>query len=295
MNFFTSLTPNKMKKNTTTALAMLLVFLYHQPLQAQQLYFDLATGYSLPAAPNLLSATDYNSTADGVNTAKRIRGTGSFGKGVPITASVGYNFNEHLSAELGLGYLVGATIRYREVETHAAYSYKSETTIAGSMFRLSPCLKLTTGTTMLRPYMRMGVVIGAGARLKETFNSTEITDANNDERVRESVFKGGLSLGFTGALGIHYKLDERWSFFAEANLIAQSWAPKKSTLTKAEENGKDVLPTLSTRDKEMEFVNQYTETVTPNENEPQQMLKIYFPFSSAGVQVGLHLLLGNSR
>jgi hypothetical protein len=282
-----------MKKNIFTIIVILTLCHDHQHLQAQKSYFDLSIGYGLPAAPNLMSATDYSSNSDGNYSYKRIKGTGSFGKGASMSSTVGYLFNEHIGAELGVGYLLGSAMRIRESENYTYSSFASEASISGTMLRISPCLRLTAGSHKARPYMRMGVVVGVAAQLKEKYNSKLITDAGTYNRVSETSFKGGLSLGFTGALGAHYKVDERWSVYAEAQLIAQSWAPKKSTLTKAEVNGKDILATMSTRDKEIEFVDEYTSSDPPAENEPTKMLKVFFPFSSAGVQIGLHVLLAN--
>jgi len=65
-------------------------------------------------------------------------------------------------------------------------------------------------------------------------------------------------------------------------------SPKKGELKEASYNGTDMLPNMTTSEKEIEFVKEITYDYEnmPPENDPTQALKIKFPTGSVGLNVG---------
>ena len=280
---------------TTQLVVACFVTLFATNSHAQGIYFNIGGGYGLPAAPNLISTTDDNSTNNGNSTThnyKLVKGGGSFGKGIQLGAIVGYMFTENVGAELGIGYLAGGKSTSKDQSTSSNGTSTYEGTISGSMIRFTPALRFSAGHGNIRPYARTGLVIGVGAKVKTVEKDNE---SNNGVPIlieTEQRFSGGLSLGFACGVGINCKLNKNIGMFAELGVITQSWAPKKSVITKDVENGIDQLPNMTTNDKETEYVTSYTETY-PNTNtaSPSKSLKMNMPFSSAGINVGVHITL----
>lgn len=69
---------------------------------------------------------------------------------------------------------------------------------------------------------------------------------------------------------------------------------KKGTLTKSTVDDVDQMPMLDKIDKEIEFADSYSySTSTPADvNQPDKSTKFYLPFSSIGINIGLHISLG---
>jgi hypothetical protein len=77
------------------------------------------------------------------------------------------------------------------------------------------------------------------------------------------------------------------------NTIIFHTNPTKGTITKYTEDGVDLLPSFDPIDKEIQFVDSYVEddNIQPSITEPAKALKIKFPFSSAGIHIGIKYTL----
>jgi hypothetical protein len=257
---------------------------------SQELYINADAGYGFPAAPYLMAENSTSNTIE-TNTTydyEIVKGSGSFGKGVHAGAIIGYMLTENIGAELGIGYLFGGKI----TSTHDYHgdnnSGTSESTLSAKMLRFIPALKVTVGNGNIKPYMRTGLVIGMAGKIKSNYKTTILETIE-----REGEYTGGISLGFAGALGADFKLNNNIGIFAEIGIITQSWAPKKSEITKLTINGQDRLDDLTTNDREIEYVDSYTFYFENTDmDSPSQELKTYFPFSSVGGNVGIRFTFG---
>ena len=301
--------------------AVIITALFTANVHSQRMYFNAGGGYGLSAAPtniylffdNMLNY-DYSSTNtttyDGTtwsysyaHTNKRIKGNGSFGKGIQAGGTFGYMFTEHIGAELGIGNLLGAGITSKNNYTseyidltnsanNTTNTSSSEETATGKMLRFIPALKITAGNGKAKPYMRTGLVIGVGAKVIDAIKP--ISPPTGGAFAVEAEYSGGIALGFSGGLGVDFKLSSHFGIFAEGGIITQRWAPKKAELTKYTIDGIDYLPTLTTDEKETEFVDSYT-SGSYNSSLPTKQLKIFLPFSSAGINVGVHFSFGGKK
>lgn len=266
------------------------------------LYLNVGGGYGIGIAANSNAASYDHIESSGSNTQKISNGSGSFGKGVQFGATVGFMFSENIGAELNVGYLVGTkstqTINqdnYLMPPFMVSSSYENK--MSGNMFRLTPALKFSVGKDKLKPYMRIGLVIGMAGKIKNeitrsrpSFNGVQIVTE------QESSMTGGVSIGLSAGLGANYKLNDKLGIFAEIAFISQSWAPNKSLLTKYTENGVDQLSSMTTNQKETIYLNSYTEVFGPsNPNVPAQALKTAMPFSSIGLNIGVQLSFGEAE
>jgi outer membrane protein W len=289
-----------MKQTTKMQLSVAIFSTLFATQAYSQLYVSAGGGYGFSMAPNSsFSGTEYTRNPSGtgtVETYKISNGTGSFGRGLQFGATVGYMFSENIGAELNVGYLLGSKITSTDNELkNNGDTYSSTATTSGNMLRLTPALRFSVGKDKLKPYMRVGLVIGVGNKISTTFSSTDFHSSggytNTDQS--EMAVTGGVSMGFAAGVGVKYMFSEKVGIFAELGMISQAWAPSKSVLTKSTTNGVDNLPFLTTSQKETDYSTSYTTSSnTFSPGLPSTALKQYTPFSSIGVNVGVHLSFG---
>lgn len=290
-----------MKQTTKIQLSVAIMStLFATQSYSQGLYVSAGGGYGFSMAPNSsFSATDYTRNPSGLGTVETYKisnGTGSFGRGLQFGATVGYMFSENIGAELNVGYLVGSKITNTDTELkNNGDTYSSTATASGNMLRLTPALRFSVGKDKLKPYMRVGLVIGVGSKIVSTYSSTDFNSSNGKTNIDQSemAVTGGVSMGFAAGIGVNYMFSDKVGIFAELGIISQAWAPSKSVLTKSTSNGADNLPFMTTSQKETDYVNSYTTTSgTFSPGTPSIQLKQYAPFSSVGINVGVHLAFG---
>lgn len=290
-----------MKQTTKIQLSVAIMStLFATQSYSQGLYISAGGGYGFSmASDSSFSAIDHtiNSTGSAtVETYKISNGTGSFGRGLQFGATVGYMFSENIGAELNVGYLVGSKITKTDTELkNNGDTYSSTKTSSGNMLRLTPALRFSVGKDKLKPYMRVGLVIGVGSKIVSTYSSTDFNASNGKTNIDQSemAITGGISMGFAAGIGVNYMFKDKVGIFAELGIISQAWAPSKSVLTKSTSNGADNLPFMTTSQKETDYVNSYTTTSsTFSPGTPSTALKMNTPFSSVGINVGVHLAFG---
>jgi outer membrane protein W len=284
---------------TQFAIVIISIILATKAYGQKGLYLNVGGGYGICIAANSGAASFSEIRRNGSNTYEISNGSGSFGKGVQFGATAGFMFSENIGAELNVGYLVGTKSTYINNDiTRTPDFYLYENKMSGNMLRLTPALKFSVGKDKLKPYMRLGLVIGLAGKIKsvETYSSN-VTPLNLVYvTIAESSMTGGVSLGLSAGLGVNYKLNDKLGIFAEIAFISQSWAPNKSLLTKYTENGVDKLGSMTTNQKETIYLNSYTEVSGANNpSVPAQALKTAMPFSSIGLNIGVQLSIGKSE
>jgi len=204
---------------------------------------------------------------------------GSLGRGIKLEGAIGYMFNDHIGADLSLLYQFGVNYEISKVSTVNPIPQNSPhiTDLRGSMFAITPSAILTTGANKkIVPYIKLGLLIALPhiAKLEE----------NSDIRLdKKTNYYGGVSLGFTGGLGIEYKVNNNVNVYGEVKLNSLSYTPTQSEIVNWDENGRDLLPDMKTTDKKKELVEFITDkTRTDNEE-----LSVSYPFSSLGLNIGV--------
>lgn len=205
----------------------------------------------------------------------------TFGGGLNFGGNLGYMFNKNIGFELGANYLMGTDIKSNSTSYLGDFSNRES---SAKMLQVRPTLVFRAGYDKINPYAKIGMLIGSG----KITSSENGKDASGDtfEEVRE--LSGGSPIGFHAGLGTLYKISEKISLFGELNLTSLEYAPKKMVLTVFTENGVDQLPTQTVSEKEIEFVDSFTDNSLPsNPNEPNKFIKFPFSFSSFGLNVGI--------
>lgn len=264
-----------------------LLLLLNTQLNAQQLYASLGAGYNLPMATqniNQYGLYNYTRFEDGY---REERVNISFGQGFNVQGSIGYLFNRNFGLELGASYLFSSTSKISE--NYEATSFdptplRIDFETSAQMFRLIPTLVLKNEFRNYSLYSKFGVVAGFGDIIFER----EIQNGNEQAIIHQKL-DGGLAWGLSLALGATYAVNEKLDLFAELKLISMSYAPSKGLVTKYIVNDVDELPFLTTEEKEVEFVDEFSidyNDPSPSD-EPTKALKHSLPFSSIGLNIGL--------
>ncbi|MFO7879751.1 MAG: outer membrane beta-barrel protein [Bacteroidota bacterium] len=205
----------------------------------------------------------------------------SYGTGTNIGLSAGYGISENIALNLDLTYIFSNAY---EIEF-----YSENVTHRARMLNITPGIVMSAGYDKFNPYAKAGIVLGIGKIIIET----EADNTYNEYYSKEEL-TGGLALGINGALGIEYSISEMFQIFAEASITSLSWAPEKAEYVTYETNGVDYLPNMTTSEKEVNFVNEYEEEYGMDDDdpdEPEKRLKNNYPFSNAGLRLGIKISL----
>lgn len=237
-------------------------------------YVSVQGGYNLPiAGQTLMVDEDFTGASDSYDDVM-----GTFGKGANFGVGLGYMLTPNLGAELGFNYLLGAEYTATSRSSLANVTQK----MRGNMVQISPSVVLRTNQSgPLNHYVKAGLLIGVGSKVTEEWNATSGTNY----AFSKEEYTGNASLGFTGAVGLDYAVNNRISLFGEIKGNALTYKPKESEYVQASINGVDQLPNMTTRDRYTVYLDSYVDDGTANEADQQS--RISMPFSSIGVNVGL--------
>lgn len=259
---------------------------------SQKVYFNFAIGNNYNAASgfrisentDIITSNITGNYITGVN--NNLKETISFGEGFQFGGTIGYMPSKILSFELSINFLKGNEYEDKYTERHEFYSDVYTQKYRSQMLRFSPTIRLSTGNSWIKPYLKTGLVIGVGSKI----NVEELYVLEQMTQETEFEFKGGISIGYAAGIGINIETDKRIGFFSEINIITQSWAPERLSYTKFKQNYIDVLELVPVNVRETVFVDSYSSDVpTSNTISPSEKLKTYFPFSSIGWNIGIYL------
>lgn len=251
---------------------------------AQDLFFKFNAGYGLAMNAQNLGYFDFFNSTDGTNSYSEEQVKVSLSKGLNFGGAIGVMFNENIGAELGLSYLLGGVSNAKQTYIGG----ETDLSISSNMLRIKPSIIISANEENLTPYAKFGLIIGSGSILYE-YNDND----GGDITLINIKLDGGLALGLTSAVGAKFNLSDQLSIFCELNAISLSHAPSKGLMTEASFNGIDMLPNLTTSEKEIEFVDTYTINWNspPADSQPSKELKQMMPFSSFGINIGVKFSL----
>ncbi|HTX87685.1 MAG TPA: outer membrane beta-barrel protein [Bacteroidales bacterium] len=212
----------------------------------------------------------------------------ALGDGFNVSLAGGYMFNKHLGVELGVKDFFGLNKKTTYTSNQTTGTVSDVVKTHGMIFQVIPAFVLRAGFEKFDPYARFGLIIGAVPRVymteTEMFYGSESPDLNTENYT--GVYKGGVAVGFTAAVGVNFKITDHISLFSEFDCNGINYSPKKYILTKDELNGVDQLPNLSMSEKETDFVKKY-DALQTSTDEPAKHLKISMPFSNVELNVGM--------
>lgn len=247
---------------------------------------ELNAGYGMSMASQEIG---YNSTSsfNGTNwsgTDEVVKG--SYGAGLNFGLNLGYMLNENLGFGLNASMLSGQKIESTYTYTETGYNSESVSTFQGKMTRITPNIILSVGDGNIKPYAKLGIALGVGSKI--TYNDN-YSNSDGDREIYAFELDQGMAFGTYGELGVGIGINDNIALNVSLNGYNMNWAPQHGIITEYTVNGVDVLPQLTTSDKEVEFVDEisYNSSNTPSEGQPDQDLKMYHPFSSLGLNIGI--------
>jgi opacity protein-like surface antigen len=274
---------NEMKK---ILLSFVLIIGLNAFASAQGLYANLNFGYGFAlSSQNIPDFYNYTRKASTVGYSRTYEQVNvSLGKGLNLGGTIGYMFNKNVGIDLGLSYLLGGQTKATDLYEDGS---SSEYLISAKMFRINPSIVVASGLDKINPYAKMGLVIGSGSVTNEvsdfgTYTSKYIMKSD-----------GGIALGLSSAIGVMIGINDNLSFFTEMNMVNLSYAPTKGEIIEYTVDGVNLLSTLTVSEKEVEFVDSYTEIdgSATSESLPSKALKQKLPFGSFGLNFGIRVNL----
>ncbi|MDE3740864.1 outer membrane beta-barrel protein [Maribacter polysaccharolyticus] len=296
-----------MKKLLPITTIFLLLFTTN--MFAQRWYVRAGGGYSGEFAKTEFNNTDPNGITgieqstkvtvndDGTATIESLNGT--VGAGYKFFVTGGYMFNDYFGAEMGLNYFKGDETSVGQLTTSSVQS-KATTYIEG--VDLNPGIYLTPKFPKLNPYLRAGFLLTVGGTLTIDTEVLQIDGGGDGTDIlvnAESEVKSKFSVGYTGAFGVTYPINDKFSIFGEWEFksftIKSKSAEIKKYTTFAVTDGQsslvsgEQLEDLTTYEKEFIFSDSYTESLTtePNEDEPREIPTQYVNASGMGFNLGV--------
>lgn len=274
-----------MKNSKTIAILFSIFFSLMSNAQSDKgFYASFNSGYNVGTGnanfyqAMILGLANQNETSSTTSTTELVPIT--LGKGLNIGANLGYMFNKNMGFELSANYLLGGKTKGSSTSYTGNYTYSE---VSAKMIQIKPTLVFRAGYDKVNPYAKVGMVIGSGK-----ITNTQDDKSGTDISFSTMELNGGMPIGFHASLGTLYKLTDKLSLFGELNLVSLEYAPKKGVVTELTENGVNVLPTLTVREKEIEFIETFTDTGAPtNPNEPSKVGIVPFSFNSFGLNIGL--------
>ena len=255
---------------------LLIIALFVATSMSAQFYAGLGVGYALGASKRA-NGTEVSGTVT-------TNIYGSYGQGFSPNLKLGFMFSDNMGIELGVSYLFGATqTKVKSDGDTVGLEAKS------TGLRLAPQLvyKLDNGF-----YGRFGMIIPVLGKTVVTDNDEKsalliggVPVAGEKESTIET--KGSFSIGFIGAIGYGFALNDNITLFGEIEYIGLSIKSGSATVTEYTFKGNDVLPLFDTYQKEYEYVDEIDSSVPFDKNKPTQKLKQKAPFSSLGFNFGI--------
>ncbi len=263
----------------------------------QGFYFRAGLGYAFAQAGQTIDGTGqpYNGTLNNATQATSIK-SASFSAGLQGQLGFGYMVSEHVGVQLdanaGLSnkkYTLNVSNVTLGSGVPGSVSFVQH---ANSPLMLMPSIVVQSGGAPWNIYTRFGVAIPLNTQI--TYDEIQTNDPNTGAlTVDDFTFKikNSFSLGFAGAAGVQYKVNDRVSIFGELSLLSMSVYIKQKQMTKFTENGQSYP--LSMVGGSPQTVN-YSKNTTVDSAGANQAAYSQ-PFSNVGFNVGITITMGSRR
>lgn len=266
--------------------------------------FKFSVGYGLPWLSQQIgtnTSSTYSTALDPetqmevprvTNASKIVKG--SFGAGLNVSGAFGYTLSENIGLELGISYSAGKEYRvasnYTDIrlDVFKSSTYESETSKSRAVL-FAPLLKFITHKRNLTPYFLIGPVFG-----KINFNRTMVRSIEENDflttEVRNTKYKGGISVGLRGAVGASVILNRKFSVFSEIMFTGMNYYPKQSEIVRYTINGEDRITSLTENSRKTLYVKSVdndSDNASDYVNAPGKAVRSALSMSSVGANIGL--------
>ncbi len=225
---------------------------------------------------------------------------GSYGEGINYQFRTGYFFNDTFGVDLGVAYLYGADQTVTEVTVPGK---EIEAVARARAFGFSPSLVYKFSKNI---YGRFGALLKIGGKTealvyqKEVFTDSEATAlglpaGSYSETAYHEDYKGQLPLGFVGAMGYKFDINNNLGLFIEAEYLGISVKRKESEIKEFNTDiflpdGTAAVPGFYTIDNLPEGYSRkstYVDEASVSNTDPSVKLAQRVPYSSFGINFGI--------
>jgi len=272
-------------------IAFLLIF---SAANAQGTYVGFLIGYGAPGSETILGQNSESNNPGNTFSNENVKG--SYGSGLNFGIHGGYMFDNTFGLELGAKYLFGNKYTFTDnsiLSPNVTDNFEDK--IYGRSLMLVPAILIEFGEARIRFFIKGGAPFGIMNKITDKSTETFSSPGTTDVRLRTFEYTKGLSIGFTSTLGMEIPLGTNSFFTIEATNDYINWAPKKGAYTEATLNGADELASMTTDEKQFEFVDKVDQTMNTSDSQPTQELRFYFPMNSFGIAVGMHFAFGSGE
>ncbi|APA66011.1 outer membrane beta-barrel protein [Maribacter sp. 1_2014MBL_MicDiv] len=225
---------------------------------------------------------------------------GSYGEGTNFQLRGTYFFDDSFGFDLGVGYLHGAdqdisVVSLPDTEVNAVARARAFGASASVVYKFTNNI-----------YGRFGALLKLGGKTegviyqKSVFSEAEaeafgVPEGSYSETNYKEDFHGHFPLGFVGALGYKYDLDDNFSLFVEAEYYGISLKRKDSEISEFNTDvklpdGTVAVSGLYTIDNLPEGVNRtttYVDNLSNINTDTSKELSQKVPYSSFGLNIGI--------
>jgi len=225
----------------------------------------------------------------------------SFGRGLFLDITIGTKVHKNISFEL-TGFYNFSNSHKAEIEDYTNIydeyfidvDYNFELT--GKMFGVKPLLQLSGNGKKINPYIKLGGILGF-CSMKETM------DMNLRHSIPQAYFTGlinsvleyqkKLTLGYQVSLGLEYYLFKTFWITGEVSHASIQYSPTKAIYSSYIIDRKEIVDELSVSEREMEFVDNFSDIDNDSQSTPWKTLRKRYSFSSLNFSIGLKMNLFN--
>lgn len=287
-------------KKTVTLLVVLVIF--QLPAIAQKFYFKGQVGYDIGFFKSQMNINsdniveDYDSTTV---TSSYQAYKNSYATGVSFNVGVGIMATKNLGAELTGFYTVCSEQKFEsEIRMQDVLGYHfladSKYILKGTFYGLKPSLTYTLPGNVFRSYARIGAILGF-SKLEENMNMNVTSDNPNyipfGGMEYTLQYKMRLAAGVNAALGVEYMFLKRFWVYAELEGNFVNYSPISASYTKYIISRQDITEKLTVHEREINFVENYSDADNQSASEPTKRLPVNYSFSSLGINIGLKYTL----
>jgi len=241
----------------------------------------LGGGVSTSASFDLL----YKYSDNGTNSTLSVVPVG-LGNGFNGAVAFGYWFNKYVGIELAVSEFMGLPTSGDSV-VHIIGANKATVKVRGGMLSVVPSVVISAGLAKVNPYARFGLQIGVLPNLvsKYSKDNGSTNPPMNTQLVNQ--YYGGAALGYTVAGGVNFNFTKLLAFYVELQFSHATWSPNHSEVVKYTVSEEDRLSSLTTWQKQADFVMEVNTNQVIDQNQPRQELRKTYPFSTASINIGL--------
>jgi hypothetical protein len=187
----------------------------------------------------------------------------------------GYMFNKNFGVELGVEFFQGFDTKV----VNSSNGNETKELISAPHLGVIPAVIAQIQAGNVVPYIKLGIDVGV-------VNDLEVRTSDATSKTLSRDY-GGLSVGVKTAAGVEFPISRLFSIFGELDARQFSYSPMHGKIVTYEVNGQDQLGTLTTSEKQWDYVKTISNSNSTPPDEPMKRLRETHSIDNVGVEFGV--------